>query len=135
AVILSVTGGALGMVFALVAIRLITSLIPEYSIPHEVLITLNMPVLLFSTAVSIAIGILAGISPAWQFSSPHISQLVQSAGSRSTTSHGARTRSALIVGQTALTVLMLAGAGASIRNFLQAYAADLGFNSHNVLTF
>lgn len=135
AVILSVTGGVLGMAFALVAIRLITGLIPEYSIPHEVLITLNTPVLLFSTAVSVAIGILAGISPALQFSSPHISQMAQSAGSRSTTAHGARTRTALIIGQTALTVLMLAGAGASMRNFLQAYAAQLGVDSHNLLTF
>jgi predicted permease len=135
AVFLSVTGGVLGMGFALVAIRLITALIPEYSIPHEVVITLNTPVLLFSTAVSVAIGILAGLSPALQFSSPHISQIAQSAGSRSTTSHGARTRSSLIVGQTALTVLMLACAGASMRNFLQAYAAQLGFDTHNVLTF
>ena len=135
AVILSVTGGVLGMAFALVAIRLITALIPEYSIPHEVVITLNTPVLLFSTAVSVAIGILAGISPALQFSSPHISQIAQSAGSRSTTSHGARTRSALIVGQTALTVLLLASAGASMRNYLQAYAAQLGCDTHNILTF
>ena len=134
AVILSVAGGVLGMAFAHVAIRLITGLIPEYSIPHEVVITLNTPVLLFSTAVSVAIGILAGLSPALQFSSPHISQMVQSAGSRSTTSHGARTRTALIVGQTALTVLMLAGAGAAMRNFLQAYAAQLGFDSHHILT-
>jgi predicted permease len=134
AVMLSVTGGALGMAIADVAIRIIIRLIPEYSIPHEVVITLNTPVLLFSTAVSVAVGILAGLSPAWRFSSPHISQTVQSAGSRTTTSHGARTRAALIVGQTALTVLMLAGAGAAMRNFLQAYAADLGFDSHDVLT-
>ncbi len=135
AVILSVSGGVLGMSFALVAIRLITGLIPEYSIPHEVLITLNTPVLLFNTALAVAIGILAGISPALQFSSPHISQVAQSAASRSTTSHGARTRATLIIGQTGLTVLMLAGAGASMRNFLQAYAAQLGCDSHNVLTF
>jgi predicted permease len=134
AVILSVTGGALGMAFAYGAIRLITGLIPEYSIPHEVVITLNIPVLLFSTAVSVVIGILAGLSPALQFSSPHIGQMIQSSGSRSTTSRGARTRAVLIVGQTALTVLMLAGAGASMRNFLEAYAAPLGFDSHHILT-
>ena len=135
AVILSVAGGVLGMALAYLSIRLITGLIPEYSIPHEVVITLNTAVLLFSTAVSIAIGVLAGLSPALQFSSPHISQLIQSAGSRSTTSHGARTRSALIVGQTALTVLMLAGAGAAMRSFLQAYGTQLGFDSHHILTF
>ncbi len=135
AVLLSVSGGVLGMAFAWVAIRLITGLIPEYAIPHEVVIALNMPVLLFSTAVSVAIGILAGLSPALQFSSPHIGQMVQSSGSRTTTSHGARTRSVLIVAQVALTVLMLAGAGAAIRNFIQAYTAHLGFDSHNILTF
>jgi predicted permease len=133
AVILSVTGGALGMVFAYAAINLITGLLPEYSIPHEVVISLNVPVLLFSTGISVAVGILAGLSPALQFSSPHITQMVQSSGTRSTTSQGARTRSALIVGQVTLTVLMLAGAGAAMRNFLQAYAAQLGFDPHNIL--
>jgi hypothetical protein len=134
-VILSVAGGVLGMALAHLSIRLITGLIPEYSIPHEVVITLNTPVLLFSTAVSVAIGILAGLSPALQFSSPHISHLIQSTGSRSTTCHAERTRSALIIGQTALTVLMLAGAGAAMRSFLQVYSAQLGFDSHHILTF
>jgi predicted permease len=133
AVILAVTGGILGMAFAYAAIHLIVGLLPEYSIPHEVVIRLNVPVLLFSTAVSVTVGILAGLSPALQFSSPHISQMVQSSGTRSTTSQGARTRTALIAAQIALTVLMLAGAGAAMRNFIQAYAARLGFDAHNVL--
>jgi predicted permease len=132
-VILSVAGGVIGMALAYAAIHLIVRLLPEYSIPHEVVINLNVPVLLFSTGISVAVGILAGLSPALQFSSPHISQMVQSSGTRSTTSHGASTRSALIVGQIALTVLMLAGAGAAMRNFLQAYAASLGFDTHHIL--
>jgi len=133
AVILAVTGGIFGMAFAYAAIHMIVGLLPEYSIPHEVVIQLNMPVLLFSTAVSVAVGILAGISPALQLSSPRITQMAQSSGSRSVTSHGARTRTALIGAQIALTVLMLAGAGAAMRNFVQAYAASLGFDPHNVL--
>ena len=132
-VIVSVTGGVLGIAFAYAAIHLIIGLIPEYAIPHEVVIRLNIPVLLFSTAVSVIVGILAGLSPALQFSSPHIGQMVQSSGTRSTTSQGARTRTALIVAQIALTVLMLAGAGAAMRNFIQAFAASLGFDTHNVL--
>ncbi len=132
-VLLSVTGGVLGMALAYAATHLIVGLLPEYSIPHEVVIRLNLPVLLFSTAVSVVVGILAGLSPALHFSSPHISQMVQSSGTRSTTSHGARTRMVLIAGQIALTVLMLAGAGAAIRNFAQAYTSQLGFNPHNIL--
>jgi predicted permease len=134
AVMLSVTGGLLGMAFAYAAIQCIVGMLPEYSIPHEVVIRLNLPVLVFSTAVSVAVGILAGLSPALQFSTPHICQMVQSSGSRSTTSHGARTRMALITGQIALTVLMLAGAGAATRNFIEAYTTHLGFETHNVLT-
>ena len=133
AVIVALAGGALGMALAYAAIHFIVGLLPEYSIPHEVVIHLNVPVLLFSTAVSVAVGILAGISPALQFSSPHISQMVQSSGTRSTTSQGARTRSALTLGQIALTVLMLAGAGAAMRNFAQAYTSRLGFETHNIL--
>lgn len=132
-VILSVVGGILGMALAYGAIHLIVGLLPEYSIPHEVVIRLNVPVLLFSTAISVAVGILAGLSPALQFSSPHISQMVQSSGTRSTTSHGARTRAALIAAQITLTVLMLAGTGAAMRNFAQAYGARLGFDPHGVL--
>ena len=133
AVMLAVTGGVLGMALAYAAIHFIVRLLPEYSIPHEVVIHLNVPVLLFSTGVSIAVGILAGLSPALQFSSPHISQMVQSSGARTTTSQGARTRTALIMGQIALTVLMLAGAGAAMRNFVQAYSSRLGFETHNIL--
>jgi predicted permease len=133
AVMLAVTGGVVGMAFAYAAIHLIVGLLPEYSIPHEVVIQLNVPVLLFSTGVSILVGVLAGLSPALHFSSPHISQMVQSSGTRSTTSHGARTRTMLIGAQIALTVLMLAGGGAAMRNFMQAYAAQLGFDTHHIL--
>ena len=132
-VILAVTGGLLGLAFAYAAIHLIVSLLPQYSIPHEVVIQLNIPVLLFSTGISVIVGVLAGLSPALQFSSPQISQMVQSSGTRSTTSHGARTRAVLIGGQIALTVLLLAGAGAAIRNFAQAYTAQLGFDPHGIL--
>ena len=134
AVLLSVTGGVLGMAFAYIAIHLITGLLPEYSIPHEVVIHLNVPVLLFSVAVSVAVGILSGISPALHFSNPHIAETIRSGSSRSATGRGDRTRSVLIAAQVALTVLMLAGAGAAMQNFLKAYAAQLGFDSHHILT-
>src|ERR1017187_4880225 len=107
AVLLSVTGGALGMGLAWLAIRLIVGLLPEYSIPHEVVISLNIPVFLFSAAVSVAIGIAAGLAPALQFSRPHLNAILQAGDSRTVTSRGAKVRSVMIVAQVALTVLML----------------------------
>ena len=133
AVLLSVSGGALGMGLAYLAIRLIVGLLPEYSIPHEVVISLNIPVLLFSAAVSVATGIAAGLAPALQFSRPHLNVILQAGDSRTTTSRGTKVRSGMIVAQVALTVLLLAGAGAAMRTFLEAYTARLGFDPHNSL--
>jgi predicted permease len=133
AVLLSVTGGALGMGLAYLAIRLIVGLLPEYSIPHEVVISLNIPVLFFSATISVAIGIVAGLAPALQFSRPHLNAILQAGDSRTATSRGAKVRSTMIVAQVALTVLLLAGAGAAMRTFLEAYTAKLGFDPHNTL--
>jgi predicted permease len=133
AVLLSVTGGALGMGLAYLAIRLIVNLLPEYSIPHEVVISLNIPVLLFSAAISVATGIAAGLAPALQFSRPRLNAILQAGDSRTATSRGAKVRSVMVVGQVALTVLLLAGAGAAMRTFLEAYTARLGFDPHNLL--
>ena len=133
AVLLSVTGGALGMGLAWLAIRLIVGLLPEYSIPHEVVISLNIPVLLFSAAVSVATGIVAGLAPALQFSRPHLNAILQAGDSRTVTSRGAKVRSVMIVAQVALTVLLLAGAGAAMRTFLEAYTAKLGFDPRGTL--
>ncbi len=134
AVMLSLTGGALGIGLAFLGIRLITSLLPEYSVPHEVAIAVNLPVLAFSTAVSVVCGVLCGISPALQLSRPQLSQLVQSGASRSATMRRAPAQLALLVGQVALTVLLLAAGAATMRNYFEAYTAKLGFDPHGVLT-
>jgi ABC-type antimicrobial peptide transport system permease subunit len=75
-VLISIAGGALGIDVAYLAIHFITGLLPEYSIPHEVVIALNIPVLIFSVAVAVATGIAAGLSPALQFSNPRLSHIV-----------------------------------------------------------
>ena len=134
AVLLSLTGGILGIGMAFLGIRLITGLLPEYSIPHEVVIAVNLPVLAFSTAVSVVCGILCGIAPALQLSRPQLSQLVQSAAGRTLTMRRAPAQMALLVGQVGLTVLLLAAGAAAMRNYFEAYTANLGFDPHGVLT-
>jgi predicted permease len=130
-VLVSVLGGLLGTAFAYLAIRLIVGLLPQYSIPHEVVISLNLPVLFFSAGISIATGILSGLYPAIQFSKPNLSSVLQAGDTRSTTSRGARARFAMIAGQVALTVFLLVGSGAAMKTFLEAYTAKLGFDAHN----
>ena len=132
-VLLSCAGGALGTMFAYGSLRLIVSLVPEYAIPHEVVLALNLPVLFFSVLVSVATGIVAGLVPALQLSRTNLAETVQASASRTLAVGGSRTRMILISGQIALTVLLMAASGAAMRNFAAAYRASLGFNPHNLL--
>ncbi len=133
AVAISVSGGVLGVGLAFLGVHLIKSLMPEYAIPHEVVIAINLPVLLFATVASVLCGILFGTSPALRFSRPGLARLIQSGSTRSTTMRQIPAQAMLLGGQIALTVLLLASAGAAIRNFVQAAEAHLGFNPDHVL--
>ena len=134
ALAISLTGGLLGVGLAFLGIQLIKSLMPEYAIPHEVVIAINIPVLLFSTALSVLCGILFGISPALQFSRPELAGLMQSGATRSTTMRKMPAQAMLLGGQIALTVVLLATSSAATRNFLEAAGAKLGFNPDHVLS-
>ncbi len=133
ALCLSIAGGVLGVGVAFAALRLIVRLLPEYAIPHEVVLSLNVPVLLFCIAVAVATGIVAGLSPSLQLSNTGVAEKLQGAGSRTVSFRGSRMQSAMIVTQIALTVLLLAASGACIQRYLEASKAKLGFNPKDVL--
>jgi len=126
--------GALGGI--LLAYRLLTVLVgwlPEYSFPHEVVIQINLPVLAFSVAAAIVTGILAGISPAFQFSRPNISLLMQSRRATSGV-QGKRAHGLLVMGQIALTLLLLTSAAAAINGFVRIVRTNLGYDPQNVMS-
>ena len=132
-VLLSLAGAALGVLLAYRAVGTLSSMLPLYSFPHEAAIRVNGTVLAFSTTVAIVTGILFGISPAWQLSRPPISELIQA----NSTKHSGNTRSRnthrlLIAGQVALTLLLMAGAGAAMKGFLALTHTPLGFDPDHV---
>jgi predicted permease len=134
-VLLSFAGAALGILLAYQAVGLIVKMLPEYSFPHEAAIQVNLPVLLFSVAIALFTGIIFGLSPALQFSRPDVNQVMQSASRTVSGSiRGRATNGALIAGQIALTLLLLASAGAAIRNFLRLLHTPLGYDPHHVMT-
>lgn len=133
--LLSLTGAALGVLLAYRVLDLIVKNLPEYSFPHEASIQINLPVLLFSVAIALLTGIIFGLSPALQFSRPDVTQVMQSASRTVSGSiRGRATNAALIAGQIALTLLLLASAGAAIRNFLRMMHTPLGYDPHHVMT-
>jgi predicted permease len=133
--LLSITGAALGLVIANKTVAIIVANLPEFSFPHEASIHINLPVLIFCIVVSVATGVLFGLSPALQLSRPEVSQIMNS-NTRKTTGgvKGRRIHNTLIGGQIALTLLMLAGAGAAIEGFLRVVHTPLGYDPHNVMS-
>jgi putative ABC transport system permease protein len=133
--ILAVSGALLGVLVAYRALAVIVSLLPKYSFPHEAAIRINVPVLVFSTAVAIVTGMLFGLWPALALSRPEVSQVMQSATHKIVgVVRGRMTHGVLISAQAALTLLMLAGAGAAMQGFLHLLHTPLGYDPHNVMS-
>ena len=134
-VLLSIVGAAIGLTLAYVSLDTIVANLPMYSFPHEAAIHINIPVLLFSIAIAVSTGMLFGSWPAWQLSRVDASQALQSSTRKVAGSvRGRRVHNALIAGQIALTLLMLAGAGAAIEGFLKMIHMHLGYDPHNLMS-
>jgi len=133
--LLSLTGAGLGLLIAYKTIAVIVANLPEFSFPHEAAIRINLPVLIFCIVVAVSTGIIFGLWPALQLSKPDVSHIMQS-NTRKTTgdAKGRRMHAMLIGGQIALTLLMMAGAGAAIEGFLRVAHVYLGYDPHNVMS-
>ncbi|MGH9666509.1 MAG: ABC transporter permease, partial [Bryobacteraceae bacterium] len=134
-VVLSLAGGLLGVLLAYKGVDAIVALMPQYSVPHEAVIAVNGAVVLFTLAVSMTTGIMFGLAPALQLAKTDVNQSMQDGGKGTTAStSGGRIRGLLIVGQIALTVVLLVGAGVAIRGFIALTQVRLGYQPENVIS-
>jgi len=116
-VFLGMLGGAAGLGFAYAALRLLAAIAPAY-LPRLENITIDLPVLLFTLAVSLVAGLLFGLIPVLKYASPRVAATLRGGGrtlSQSKERH--RARNTLVVLQTALAVVLLIGSGLMIRTF------------------
>ncbi len=133
--VLSLSGAALGVMLAYELVAVIVPMLPESSFPHEAAIHINLPVLCFSVGLAIFTGVFFGLSPALQFSRPEVSQVMQASTKKVLGGvRGKRIHNTLIAGQIALTLLLLASAGAAITGFIKLNHSHLGYNPHNVMS-
>ena len=132
-VLLSLVGGVLGVLFAFGAIRSIVSLMPEFYVPNESRVTINVPVLLFSFGVSVLTGIVFGLVPALQTSKADVTDALRAGRSTGAETHGGRTRNLLVVIEVALAVVLLVSAGLTVRTFFVLQNMDPGINAERVL--
>jgi putative ABC transport system permease protein len=132
--LLALGGAALGCLLAYGGIQALVSLIPEGLIPREAEITLNVPALLFSLAVAMLTALLFGLAPAIQTAKPDVVESLKGSGKGVGGGfRGGRLRSALVVIEVALSLVMLTGAGLLIRSFVAMQQIDLGLNPENIL--
>ena len=137
-VLLSLTGGVLGLILGYAGVRWLLTLNPG-DIPRigetGAGVGLDGRVLVFTLAVSLATGILFGLFPALGASRPDLHSTLKESGSRTGSGFRQnRVRSVLVISEVSLALVLLVGAALLIRTFVALRTVDPGFNPHNVLT-
>jgi putative ABC transport system permease protein len=135
AIVLSLTGGLVGVAIAWQAAPALAALVPETAqIPALRDVGLNVPVVLFSLAVSIAAALLFSAVACISLASNERRVALVSTRGTSMSVGARRAASWLVAGEIALAGILLVGAGLTLRSFSNLIAVDPGFRTSNVLT-
>jgi putative ABC transport system permease protein len=132
--VLTLLGGSLAFLFALWGSGLLVAMIPPNKIPRLAEIAVDWRVFCFGLLLSLFAALLFGLAPAWRAAhsdlAPFLKESVRTTGSR-----GARRfRGLLIVGETAMAVVLLTGAALLLRSFGRLLDVNPGFRPENVLS-
>jgi predicted permease len=131
---LAALGGVVGVLLAFWGRDLLVGLMPN-AVPRSGDVKIDAWALGFTALLSISAGVISGLAPAIHASKPDLNEALKG-GVRSATaqSRARRWRDGLVVAETALSLLLLAGAGLMIRSLWRLNHVDLGFDPKNVLT-
>jgi putative ABC transport system permease protein len=131
--VLSVTGGLLGLLLAAIALRVGVSQLPE-SLPRISEIGLDWQVVVFAIILAVLTGIVCGLAPAFAALRTSVNEALKEGGRTGTVGGGhARLRSALVVGEIAIALALLIASGLLLRSFEKMRAVNLGFQPDHVL--
>lgn len=133
--LLALLGSVLGLGFAWLGIKALIAIAPRDLVSLHT-VGLNVTVLLWTLGVSLLTGIIFGMAPAFHISRLNLNDSLKEGGkSESAQASGSRRlRSALVVSEIALAVVLLASAGLLIRSFVRLQQVDRGFDTENILT-
>ena len=134
ALMLSVGGGLLGLALAWAALRAGISFLPE-TLPRVSSISLDWRVVLFSLGLAAATGLLCGLIPAFSATRTRVNDALKEGGRTGSpgSDHG-RMRSALVIAELAVALVLLVASGLLLRSFEKMRSVDLGFRPGQVLT-
>jgi len=134
-ILVALIGATLGIAFAYAFLQWIKANILG-GMPFWMKFTIDGPVLLFTTAVAVATGLLFGLVPAIQSARPNLNETLRDSGARGSSAGRSRQRlrSSLVVGEVALSLVLLVGATLLIRSFVGMQGVNPGFDQSNLLT-
>ncbi|OFW18729.1 MAG: hypothetical protein A3H97_17880 [Acidobacteria bacterium RIFCSPLOWO2_02_FULL_65_29] len=133
--VLALVAGAAGMVLVYWTSGLLMAFIPPVDIPIDLGLRVDPSAFAFALAASAVTGMLFGLAPAWQASTPDtVEALKEEAGRGSGGRRGHRLRSALVVAQVAVCFVLLVGAGLFTRSLAAAQRLDPGFDHERQAT-
>jgi len=137
-VLLSLAGGAAGLVLALWGVDALVALIPASQLsqmPYLRSLSLSRDVLLFACGLSLLTGVFFGLTPALAASRADLQGALKEGGRGSTVSRGGRRlRDLLVVAEVALALVLLVGAGLLLKSLVTMLNVDPGFETRNLLT-
>jgi len=137
--LLSIAGGAAGLLLSSWGMRLLMRNLPPFILAHVPglkNLEVDSRVLWFTLAVALVTGILAGLVPALRFSRSELSDALKENTRAATASPSAgRLRALLVVSEVALALVLLVGAGLMVKGFGNLITTEMGFDRTHVLTF
>ena len=131
--LLSLLGSAIGMVLAVGLKNLLLRATPAGYLPGITPIVVDVRALAFNSVVALLTAFIFGMAPAWLASRVDPNQALKENAPAAGISHG-RLRRSLIVGEVAVSLVLLVGAGLAIRSLVRLLGVQVGFDPHNVLT-
>src|SRR6185503_18761267 len=133
--ILAIAGGVLGVAVGYGMLQGLIAAMPRNTLPSEADLRLNIPILLFTLLATTLAGLLAGSAPAWYASRIDPAETLKEGGRAGTSAGKHLLRRILVIGEFALALALLAGAGLTIHSFWNLAHVDLGIKTDHVLNF
>jgi len=133
--LLAILGGILGIGVGYAMLQGLIAVMPEGTLPLEADLRLNLPILFFTLVATTLAGLLFGCAPAWYASRVDPAEALKEGGRTGTSVGRHRLRRILVVGEFALALALLAGAGLTIHSFWNLLRVDTGIHTDHILTF
>jgi putative ABC transport system permease protein len=134
-ILLGCLGGVLGLLLALVGVRLFDNAVADSGKPYWIVFRMDYLVFGYLAAICVVTGILFGLAPALQISKTNVNEILKEGGRGNAGGRRARwLTGTMVVLELALTLVLLVGAGLMVRSFLKLYTMDIGIRTDHLMS-